>query len=327
MVINVIKIEAEFMETYKQERRIINLPKLISAILGVAIFYIGNIEESSASLANRYDKAPIEHHVNNEMGTTIAKYCALTTDLFKTKIEFNHPDDSIAVDIGSGLGGCTKVLSFLGYQVHSIDLNPAFIQHQQENFCNPDELPPIATELLKDLDKEMSNSYCQKLKKKQVFIAKDFSKIQKTELPDKRWDYVVMDNVLQFMPKEAVVRTLELVKNNLSDKGVARIAYTHLNEYNFNLKNYQDNYSIIINEIKKLGFNTKICEFKRNVSDCTIAAQYLKSKYSNIKSWQLNYRSMEDVLRNICKKNTPAATTLYIANKNTHIPFCSNMRR
>ena len=144
--------------------------------------------------------------------------------------EHSPTEDSVIIDIGSGLGGCSRYLAVLGYTIYSIDFTPEILQTQKNNFCNfpisealtelptPKNNPPML------LGKDALITRCQNALKRRVhFIEGDFSDEKVINLITNihpKWNVVIALDSLQFFNDSKRQATLNIIDKHLVSNGV-----------------------------------------------------------------------------------------------------------
>ena len=255
------------------------------------------LEDSKYSSLLKEPSGFYKEETLNEMGDTSKNSCfhgdGSTLFIHSLLKPYNNP---VVIDIGSGLGGCSKTMGFLGYKVFSIDLSPIQIEIQKKNYCTP--LTKGLIYKLAEIDgysfsKERFQKDCKEIKARQIFEHGNFNSTKiKSKLPLKKWDIVLAHNVFQFMATEDLKQTLKLISQMLSKNGLFSIVYTNKNAYkeSDSLINYHDNYNALNNILEDLSFNIILKAEENNTVAMLLTlnnkeeVQKIRNKYQRIAS-------------------------------------------
>ncbi|WHA04384.1 methyltransferase domain-containing protein (plasmid) [Candidatus Bandiella numerosa] len=232
-------------------------------------------------------------------------------------LPINYPT---VIDIGSGLGGFSKTMAFLGYNVTSIDMCPEHIEIQEKNFCS---IKPISfMHDLLNLDGynflNLEND-CKQIKSKQKFIEWDFLEPTPSNLPRAPWHFIIAFNVFQFMNHDAITKSLELIKDNIADQGIIYVNYTHLTVNNLFLSSYNQNYTFLMTELVRLGFEVESqADTPRNHNFCIDARNnaeriFLDSIRNKVKIFVPS--DWKPQVEYLCNQVTPQVTTMILKKK------------
>ena len=191
----------------------------------------------------------------NEMGESSSQDPSARDYIIYLHDRFLPSKHPIVVDIGSGLGGWTRVMTFLGYKVFSIDKDQMHLDFQKRNFCNIAKNTFLDDLLsLDNYDYSNLKEDCKEIIKNVSFIKWRFENDSiPDQLPSQPWNMAIVDNVFQFMNESELIRSLKLIENKISKNGVVYLNYTHWDEKSAP-PNYNDNYKFLIKYMKKLGF-------------------------------------------------------------------------
>ncbi len=170
-----------------------------------------------------------------------------------------HPPiyGKVVIDIGSGLGQCSRQLALLGYKVFSIEKDQQMMNWQKHNFC-----APIAPETFvyffwkqnnpQMLNQDIFNNYCKQVKENKVhFITDNFvnsKALQQIIKQYKKWDIVLGLMSLQFFNSEDRRSAFEIINKHQTEGGVLILSTQPKNTYK-NVKLFGGVYDFSLKEM------------------------------------------------------------------------------
>lgn len=193
------------------------------------------IENNLIDLYSDFIKYRKNYYLNNQEALNsnhkTLNICSLDANNQIQYLLENHPPENgkIVVDIGSGLGQCSKQLALLGYEVFSIDKESKMIEFQKHNFCEPIAPETFVYFYWKRykpylLNKDNYNNYCQKIRDTKVhFITDNFisdNTLKKLERNKKVWDIVIGLMSLQFFDDRERKIALKIIDDHQSHNSI-----------------------------------------------------------------------------------------------------------
>ena len=279
-----------------------------------------NREHYKALVDNKAIVSGMDYAIN-EMGESRSQDPAARDNIIHLHDRFLPSKHPIVVDIGSGLGGWTRVMTFLGYKVFSIDKDQRHLDFQKRNFCNI-EKNTFLDDLL-SLDNYNDSNLeedCKEIIKNVSFIRWGFENYSTPhQLLPQPWNMVIAYNVFQFMSDFELIRSLDLIADKISKNGVVYLNYTHWDKKSAPF-NYNYNYEFLINYMKKSGF--KILEQYHGTYKDKPEYNQLCSPFKDMNNDQrlklvellVNFKQMDDKRANkinhICSGNILISTLL-----------------
>ena len=162
-------------------------------------------------------KTSMRYYTEAQINETLY-VCPLVSNKQMDVLLKTHPptEDSVIIDIGSGLGACSRHLALLGYTVYSIDSHFMIMTQQLAHFCDYN---------IKDIgNKEIYLTQCNTIKNNNFhYIFGEFTDpkvINQITQKHPKWNVVIALDSLQFFNDTQRQSTLKVIDKHLVPSGI-----------------------------------------------------------------------------------------------------------